>query len=126
MSNFIPSDNPPVFRVKTWGTCMEPLIGHEEYLLVKRCAFEDIRIGDVAYCRLDETFKFAHRVIEIKSDNGKRFVVTKPDQRDMIDPPIPEENILGKVIGKYVGDRLVFSDFRLQNISDNQNESQKK
>lgn len=85
-----------IITVRVTGSCMEPSIREGDYICVKK---EDcLQVGDtVLYCPFPFNSFYLHRIIEIREEG--RFYVCKGDSSPTIDPPIPEEQIIGKAVG---------------------------
>ena len=82
---------------------MEPIIKVHDAVLSKRCAEEDIHIGDVVtYKSLENAYYgvlITHRVVNIEEKDGEKLFITKGDHNETIDrSPIRYSQIQGKVI----------------------------
>lgn len=79
------------FLVVTTGS-MEPEIDAGELIIIKN--MKEYEINDIATFLDKDGFLVTHRIIELK----KNLIVTKGDNNNLKDEPIPIENIKGKVI----------------------------
>ena len=91
----LPMAKKPVW-CKLTGQSMEPLLCHEDLLLVQP-GNRDIRIGDIIIFKSHQN-QCAHRVVGKTSALGQRLYLTKGDNSYHFDRPVPSEQVLGKVI----------------------------
>jgi len=102
---------------------MEPNINKGDLLFIQGVDPEDIEVGDVIVYDAHGLWVGApedpivHRVIDIKEDDGKLYFVTKGDANELKDKePVPENRVLGKVVGRipYVGwVKIILTDYGL-------------
>jgi hypothetical protein len=79
------------------GTCMYPALRPGDVLRIRPCAVADVAVGDIAVCRTP-TYLFSHRVIAKGEEEGRGFIVTRPDRAsEGGDPPTFDEDLLGVV-----------------------------
>lgn len=79
------------------GTSMFPLIRNGDRLLVQH-GDVGVQRGDVVVFRRDAAL-IAHRVMKITFVESSRLLVTKGDNAGAFDAPIPDHQIVGKVLG---------------------------
>jgi len=89
------------FRVVTGS--MEPEIGENDMIVVKRAGASEIEVGDViSFYSADPSLQGAvntHRVTDITVDGGSRYFTTKGDANVIEDKyPVGENNLIGKVV----------------------------
>ncbi len=83
--------------LKSFGTCMYPVIKPGDVLRVDPKVIEQISIGDIVVFRLDSSL-FAHRAVHKGSDNTSNYIVTRSDNSDSgTDAIIYNDDILGIV-----------------------------
>jgi hypothetical protein len=83
------------FRVQ--GTCMYPLIRPGDVLHIRSCPAAKVSVGDIAVCR-GPGYLFSHRVISTGQQDGRAYIVTRPDRSPSGgDAPTFDENLLGVV-----------------------------
>ncbi|MDD5216892.1 MAG: S24 family peptidase [Candidatus Omnitrophica bacterium] len=84
------------FSVLSGG--MRPLITPYDKIRVRKVSSDQIVAGDiVVFKRTDGQFT-VHRILSKRNENGRVIYTAKADARQNIDPPIEEEQIIGKVI----------------------------
>jgi signal peptidase I len=83
------------FRAK--GRSMHPFIRDGEVISVKPIKGSNIMIGDIIFYRALWGGIFAHRVIKKHRENNNMILITKGDANLNFDPPVHEDNIIGKV-----------------------------
>lgn len=101
------SGNKSVFgyRIFTVATgSMIPNYNINDVLAIKEVNSNDLEIGDdITYLgkKLDVNGRIVtHRIIDIKTENGKKTYITKGINSTVEDPAITSDQIYGKVIGK--------------------------
>ena len=83
---------------------MEPIIKIKDAVVIRRVSeADDVKVGDVVtYRSMDSSYYgilITHRVVDIKSENGKTKYVTKGDNNETVDrSPIEFGQITGKVV----------------------------
>jgi signal peptidase I len=83
-------------RIKISGQSMHPLITDGAAVLIKHTT-EGIAPGAIiAYQR--DSLIVVHRVIKIKKEKDKKVFITKGDFNRHLDPPVGEDEVLGKVV----------------------------
>ena len=79
------------------GTCMFPCIQPGDVLHIESRTIEQVQVGDIAVFRRDPSL-FGHRVIAKGTDNGKPYIVTRPDRtKQGNDGPTYGDDVLGAV-----------------------------
>jgi signal peptidase I len=78
------------------GDSMAPIIRHGDMLAIQHGS-GNIRIGDVAVFKSDDR-TIAHRVVWKHSDGKTTRFLLKGDASCVFDPPVSDEEILGKVV----------------------------
>ncbi len=84
-------------RVPAVGSSMLPLIAEGDLLLVSP-GTQGIRVGDVIVFHTERGL-IAHRVLEVRRNRDGRTWLTKGDNTLTPDPPVRDEQILGRVVG---------------------------
>ena len=94
------------------STSMEPIINHDDMILVKKVNADDIKTGDVITFKSRDPylngFLNTHRVVDIIEDgeSGEREFVTKGDANGAEDYYTAwESKIIGRYVKKVAGDR---------------------
>ena len=93
------------YRIFTVATgSMIPKYNINDVLAIKQINTDELKVGgDVTYLgnRYDVNGKIVtHRIIDIKTENGKKIYITKGINNTVEDPAIEASQIYGKVIGK--------------------------
>ena len=93
------------YRIFTVATgSMIPKYNINDVLAIKQINTDELKVGDdVTYLgnRYDVNGKIVtHRIIDIKTKNGKKIYITKGINNTVEDPAIEASQIYGKVIGK--------------------------
>ena len=77
---------------------MRHIITTKDKILVRKVATKQLNIGDImVYERKDGKFT-VHRIVSKQCENGQTIFITKADANRYIDPPVSEEQVMGKVI----------------------------
>ena len=84
---------------------MEPKYKIGDVILVKEVDFDDIKVGDViAYLGMENDLKdkvITHQVESILHEGDKNIFYTKGIASNIMDPPVYEEQVYGKVVCKF-------------------------
>jgi hypothetical protein len=79
------------------GTCMFPCVQPGDVLHIESRTIDQVAVGDIAVFRRD-TNLFGHRAIAKGIDNGKPYIVTRPDRtKQGDDGPTYGDDVLGAV-----------------------------
>jgi signal peptidase len=93
--------NVGVFGVRPFlvsGYSMKPTFELGDLVIVQDAKTADIHVGDVVrYTR--DNISIVHRVLEIQQANGSLVFITKGDNNNVADPPVPENLVQGRVVG---------------------------
>ncbi len=84
---------------------MSPQINIGDVAIIKKCAPNDVKVGDIIEYRMPD-FTIVHRVVEIIQENGEFYFRTKGDNNDNNDKSlVTEEQLIGKCLFKirYLG-----------------------
>ncbi len=84
-------------EVEVRGQSMRFLIADGEMVIVQRIKPQQLTVGDILLFYQDNQF-FVHRIVYKRQNNGQYIFITKGDMHLGFDPPVGEEQILGKVI----------------------------
>ena len=85
-------------RFRARGTSMSPLVRDGDIVLVRPVGAGSIRVGDLAFCRIEPGRAIVHRVIRKQAGPaGIRFTV-QGDQRARPDGVIAEAEVFGRVV----------------------------
>jgi hypothetical protein len=84
-------------RFAATGWSMLPSIWPGETLVVERISSEHVRIGDVVLTGRDSGLR-AHRVASIVGNGETRQWITQGDALSTPDPPVNEDELLGRVV----------------------------
>lgn len=87
-------------RLRVGGESMFPFLRNGDEILVERCSYEHLAVGDIVVFRTEKKW-IAHRLHKIITVNDKIFLSTKGDSCKKTDPVIPEEFYIGKVVALY-------------------------
>ena len=101
------SGNKSIFGYRIFTVATGSMIPHyniNDVLAVKEVNTDELQKGDdITYLgkKLDVNGKIVtHRIIDIKTENGKKTYITKGIKSATEDPAITSDQIYGKVIGK--------------------------
>ncbi len=79
-------------------TCMYPNVFPGDVLTIQSRSARDVEVGDIAVCRTPG-YLFGHRVIETGEDEGRAYIITRPDSSvEGSDGPTFDEDLLGVVV----------------------------
>lgn len=95
----------PLFALSLSGNSMFPILLPTDKVLVKKCALDELRPGDIIVWSDTEKF-VAHRVLSVSAAATSPFIVTKGDFCAEPDPPIEADRLVGKVIAVLRGNAL--------------------
>ncbi len=91
------SSDDQTLSMRTQGLCMYPCIRPGDLLVINTRPLSKVRIGDIAVCRR-QGYLFGHRVIMKGMDNGKPYIITRPDRtKKSNDGPTYGQDLLGVV-----------------------------
>lgn len=84
--------------LKMYGSSMAPILAAGKTVRVIPTHGRDIQIGDIV-CFKKQGGLTAHRVVKVSFDHasGQSHILTKGDNRKVVDPPLPLQEILGKI-----------------------------
>lgn len=86
-------------RFLVTGASMAPRIRSGDTVTVRPARADEVRVGDVVfYRRADGAGYIMHRVLLRQSVAGRCVLRTKGDALLSLDPPVPEECVLGCVV----------------------------
>lgn len=101
------SGNQSIFGYRLFAVAtgsMVPDYNINDVLAIKEVNHNEIKVGDdITYLgkKQDVSGKIVtHRIIDIEEKNGKKTYLTKGINNDVEDPPIGDNQIYGKVVGK--------------------------
>jgi signal peptidase I len=84
------------FRVQ--GTCMYPTMRAGDVMRIQTCMASQVQVGDIAVCRAPG-YLFSHRVIAKGEQDGRSYIITRPDRAHRGgDAPTFDDNLLGVVV----------------------------
>jgi signal peptidase I len=81
-------------RLRVTGWSMLPVVWPGDTLTIERIETETVSEGDIVLCARDRRFS-AHRVV--RKDGANSALLTRGDAMPQPDPPVPNNNLLGKV-----------------------------
>jgi signal peptidase I len=87
-----------MLRFRAHGRSMHPFIKDGSTLIVEPVNGTSVNIGDIIFYRRPEGSLTAHRLIDISSQADGTFLITRGDSHRYHDPPVPAEQIMGRVI----------------------------
>jgi hypothetical protein len=97
-----------LLRVIIKGKSMKPSYKEGDILRVKKVGVEAIKEGNVIIFKSpDMKASAVHRVIALDDQHGQRSYITQGDNAERPDGIVHPKWIIGKVVGKYEGKRLV-------------------
>jgi signal peptidase I len=79
------------------GVSMRPTLYAGDIVIIKTVEPEEVAVGDVILYQLSQG-KVLHRVIEIQEENGQIQYITQGDGLSVIDDPVSETQLQGKMI----------------------------
>ncbi len=81
-------------RLRAGGASMLPVVWPGDLVTVRRCAFEQLRPGQIVLHGRDETLTL-HRIVRVASDH----VITRGDSLPKCDQPVKAGDVVGQVVG---------------------------
>ncbi len=84
-------------RVCLTGNCMKPFLRDNDLITIQPVEAGQLICGDVTVYRCNRELK-VHRFLKMRSINGGNYSIIKADRRFRPDKPVPDADILGKVI----------------------------
>ncbi|MFZ5905902.1 MAG: signal peptidase I [Nitrospirota bacterium] len=85
-------------RIRVTGSSMSPFLLGGEVLTIRKVMPGSLRLGDLIFFRTPEDIPVLHRIIGKKTGKDKSYTFrTKGDAVSIIDDPVTERDILGKV-----------------------------
>lgn len=91
-------ENRGYVKIPSHGTSMFPLIRTGNICRFEPVLAEEIEIGDILLFALDSGLLVGHRFIRREVRNGRTYYICRGDSRITEDPPLREEQILGKMV----------------------------
>lgn len=82
-------------RVKGRGHSMYPFVRADDELLIDPTEPARLKIGDIIFFRRSRDLYVAHRLIKRLDSNN---LITKGDNLDYYDAPVPVDQVLGRII----------------------------
>jgi signal peptidase len=79
------------------GVSMEPALYAGDVVITRDVPAEDVEVGDIVRFRMGNSY-IIHRVVEIEASGSGHYFVTKGDANNVLDDPLLESQIEGKVI----------------------------
>ncbi|NIS82351.1 MAG: signal peptidase I, partial [Anaerolineales bacterium] len=79
------------------GVSMNPTFYAGDVVITRDVPVDDIEVGDIIRYQRHGVF-ILHRVVEIQDDPGGTWFIAKGDANNVLDDPIPANEIQGKVI----------------------------
>lgn len=99
----------PLKSVRVTGMSMYPKLLSGEQVFVMRTAVKDLDEGDIILVRRHDPFRYVvHRLKSIEHTEHGLTVITKGDASDLDDPGVKENDVVGRVIGVWREDRMVW------------------
>jgi len=89
-------DDNHLLRIKMQGFSMYPTLKAGDVGIVEKCQAEDLKIGDIVVFKSNHKL-VAHRLIEIRINNGIQIFIAKGDNNPKKDAPFTSEALLGKI-----------------------------
>lgn len=83
-------------RLEVTGWSMLPSVWPGDTLVIESATSDGVSEGDIVLFGRDRRL-FAHRVVPGKSDQRDRGILTRGDAMPQADPPVSENELLGKV-----------------------------
>lgn len=84
-------------RIKVGGYSMYPYLRNEDIITVERCSFSELKKGDIIVFKSNNKW-IAHRLLKKSSGGNNNTLTARGDTCAKKDPPITENNYIGKVI----------------------------
>jgi signal peptidase len=79
------------------GVSMEPALRAGDVVITREVLADDVGVGDIVRFQLGNAYVL-HRVTEIQKDGGQIQFITRGDANNVVDAPLPESKLEGKVI----------------------------
>lgn len=95
-----------VFHLMVSTLSMFPLIKAEDEIIVRKGSIDTLRCGDIVVFQKDREL-YTHRFLCKKKPGSKIKLITKGDNSLVIDEPISEEELSGKVTGIKRGNKFI-------------------
>jgi hypothetical protein len=86
-------------QFRAHGLSMTPFIRDGDMLTVSRASMEDLKAGEVAFYLGESGRPTAHRVLGIGGQSGGRFFFARGDASGGRRETVPDNRLLGKVVG---------------------------
>lgn len=110
------------FRMK--GYSMFPTLREGDIGTVAKCSGRDVRVGDIVIFRIENKL-IAHRLIEVRMQDGEQIFIAKGDKNAFADLPFTEKELEGKLENVKRGKRefsvnasgMLFRKFMALNLS---------
>ena len=88
------------FFVKTKGLSMYPFLRDDDKVIVKRLKAQDLRAGDIIlYKDKINGQTVCHRFVKKVKSKDKLMLFTRADAGGVLSTPVPEDNLIGRVVG---------------------------
>ncbi|MGB9792263.1 MAG: signal peptidase I [Thermacetogeniaceae bacterium] len=89
----------PVRPAVIYSGSMRPAFEVGDIVIVAKRNPKLLRVGDViSYRSKGSPVPTVHRIVAIRNESGREVFITRGDANTRDDPPVPEENVTGKVI----------------------------
>ena len=95
------------FRMQVSGNSMTPNICDGDFVTVETAATQKIRVGDIVLLASVSNTALVHRVTKMEDRSGVVYLTTCGDASNYQDVPVPQTNVLGRVILIERKDKLV-------------------
>lgn len=76
---------------------MRPAIEVGDVVIVKKVSPDEIRVGDVIQY-WESHYTVTHRVVDVQHNGNQKIFITKGDANDVVDEPVTDDRVVGKVV----------------------------
>jgi signal peptidase I len=85
---------------KTIGSSMFPFVREDDKVIVKKLRAQDLKIGDIILYKDDIAGRaICHRFIKRTNMEDRLILFTRGDSGSALSSPVPEDRLIGRVIG---------------------------
>lgn len=89
----------PVRPAVIYSGSMRPVFEVGDIVIIAKKNPKLLRVGDViSYKAKDSPLQTVHRIVAVRNEGGREVFITRGDANTRNDPPVPMENVTGKVI----------------------------
>ncbi|MFC2037352.1 hypothetical protein ACFLYD_05200 [Chloroflexota bacterium] len=106
VAEIIEDQNTPRFRFRIQGQSMVPTLHPGDEVVVERAALEVLHPGDLVLLQ-NGGQPLLHRLLGIRHQDGRRFLLTGGDHQRCTDPLFPEHVLIGRAVSVVREDQML-------------------